>query len=90
MNNTNTTHFGTVRLIKGEWHFVPNSAVENILPIFKFDKELAEKINAASSGSEYMTVEAYLVDEFTHPELFREISWGMGITCWKLIEPNIL
>jgi hypothetical protein len=90
MTNSNQVHIGTLRLIKGEWHFVPHSLYEDILPIFKSDNPLAEKINSMTSGSDYMRVEAFKVDEFTHPELFRDIPWGLGTTCWKIIEPKDL
>jgi hypothetical protein len=87
MNNTNENQLGTLRLIKNAWHFVPNSSVQDILPIHPIDNELAEKVNAST---DYTNVEAYIVDEFTHPEFFIHFAWGAGIKCWKIVPPSNL
>ena len=87
--NTQKPITGTLRLIGDRWHFIPNNLVQHkILAVYKHDQALAEKINSNSNlGFE---VDALLIDEFSHPELFRDVIWGMGVYCYKLVNTENL
>ena len=87
--NTQKPITGTLRLIGDKWHFIPNNLVQHkILAVYQHDQALAEKINSNSNlGFE---VDALLIDEFSHPELFRDVIWGMGVYCYKLVNTENL
>lgn len=74
---------GTLRLIGDKWHFIPNNLIHHdIHPVYQHDQKTADEINLSSPlGRE---LDAVLIDEFSHPELFRDVSWGMGHKCYKL------
>ncbi len=78
---TKETLSGKLTLTAHGWHFFPSNAAFHALPIYYKDLELAEKINALNRNHE---VEAIIVDEFTHPELFTQKSWGQGTYCFKI------
>jgi len=84
---TNEPILGTLRLIGEKWHFIPSNLLKHhILPVYQHDLTLADEVNASYSfGYE---IEALLIDEFSHPELFRDVSWGMGYKCYKLVISN--
>lgn len=74
---------GTIRLMGDKWHFIPSNLENPILPIYHHDDKIAEEINSNATG--YTEVDALLIDEFSHPELFRDVSWGLGAKCYKLV-----
>lgn len=75
---------GTLRIIRDKWHFIPNDLVQHdIHPVYHDDQKLADKINSEFNTS--FEVTANLIDEFSNPELFRDVSWGMGHKCYKLV-----
>ena len=81
---TQTPITGTIRLIGDKWHFIPkNLFQDDIYPIYQHDQKIADEINSNATG--YTEVDALLIDEFSHPELFRDVSWGLGAKCYKLV-----
>ena len=78
---TQEKHTGKLLITKHGWHFQPDNIAFHSLPIYYQDVELAEKINSLNLNHK---VEALMIDEFSHPELFRNISWGKGTWCYKI------
>lgn len=88
MRTTNDKIQGNLRLTVNGWYFFPTDDVsKQVLPLYHGDREMAEKINALMYQEK---LSAIIIDEFSHPELFRGIMWGMGTYCYKLVDTDLL
>jgi hypothetical protein len=69
-----------------KWVISYNDGIERIVPVYHKDvKSIDEElIKTLVSG-----VNFELIDEFTHPNLFYDVSWGEGTLCAKLILETI-
>lgn len=88
MINDNNKIEGKLRLTVNGWYFFPkNDSSNDVLPLYYGDKEIAEKINAANYAE---SLSAIRIDEFSHPQLFRDVMWGLGTYCYKLVDTELL
>lgn len=64
-----------------EWHTRTIPLHPEDQKIFKHDELMFDNLEGRAIGQEVLFE---LVDEFTHPDLFKDIAWGEGTLCAKI------